>query len=122
MKEIGFIKICKYKMSPGWRVLGGCFENIGRLLLPIAMMVRHVRLTRRHPGVAGPVLRARPPGGGVSFSRGPIYRDHPSLVHKVGGRGGSRPQKGQNTVYSGRPSYVGQCRESPRLPVTKYAQ
>lgn len=73
-------------------------------------------------GVEGPVLRARPDSGGKFFTRPYIPRP-PRLVHKVGGGwGGSRPQKGQNTAYSGRPLYVGQCRESPCLPVTEYAQ
>lgn len=48
---------------------------VRRLLLPNALMVRHVRLTRRHSGVAGPVLRASPPlGGGKFFTRPYIPR------------------------------------------------
>lgn len=73
-------------------------------------------------GVEGPVLRAHPTEGGKFFTRGPMYPRPPQPYIRRAGEGGSRPQKGQNTAHCGRPLYVGQCRESPCLPVTEYAQ
>lgn len=60
--------------------------------------------------------------GGKFFTRPYIPRPPRASYIRWGEGGGSRPQKGQNTAYSGRPLYVGQCRESPCLPVTEYAQ
>lgn len=83
-------------------------------------LVRHIRVTRRHPSGGKVLFCVLAAGGGKFFTRPYIPRPPRLYIRWV--EGGSRPQKGQNTVYSGRPLYVGQCRESPRLLVTKYAQ
>lgn len=75
-------------------------------------MVQHIGVTRRHPARVERSCFACSSSVGVSFSRDPIYRDHPSLVHKVGG-GWFAPAKGAKYGVLWAPALCGSMSGKP---------